>query len=206
MGRVTIGAAIDPSHLDMGNHNSGRHRWRNAGAIENLATLDIRVMRRRGWLVDCSFRSQNLRWKWRISGQSVGAVTITANLTNPFDRHVIAEYELRGEPCRQRIAVIARPTPFAGLRFYFDCPVLHIPCEVLPFGAHGFGSRKANRITYASQGETKLGRLVSAKLKLYERLWPMEGARHAVRGRHRQRISDRYWDLEFEIDRVMDAG
>jgi hypothetical protein len=88
----------------------------------------------------------------------------------------------------------------------FLLPVAHVTCEVLPFGPHGFASRKANRITYASQGETKLGRLVSAKLKLYEKLWPMEESRHAVRGRHRESLWDRYWDLEFAIDQVMDAG
>lgn len=189
----------------MGGLGSGRSRWKNTGTVDDGISLDIRVLRRRGWLVDGACSSQNLRWTSRLRGTLLETCRLTADLRYPADRCIVLEYPINGINHFQKIGLIARTMPFGGQRLFFQCPWLCLACEVMPLGSHGFASRQANKMTYRTQSEGVLGRNSSARAKLHDRLWPLEGHRKAARGKNRERLMDRYLDLEMAADAIMDA-
>ena len=189
----------------MGGTNSGRRRTTNLGTVEQFPRLDIRSLRCHSWLIDGLRLSNELSWTKRGSAALCASAWLIADLRYPFDRHAVVEYNFGDTSHRQHISILARPMPFGGLRFFFLCPILHIPCEVLPYGVHGFASRQANRLTYRTQSETKLGRAVSARMKVEEKLWPTRDPKSAARGANKERLLRRQFDLQWYIDGVIDA-
>lgn len=112
---------------------------------------------------------------------------VTVNLTDPSSGFVVIRFSFNGEPRLQEIALEGRPMRYGGRRYYFICPKLGIPCEVLPSVGGGFASRQAHRLTYRSQSADDLSRLRARADKLERQLWPSDG-RSKPRGRNRARL------------------
>lgn len=171
----------------MGGYSSGRYRTRNRGSIDGLIRLDIRAMRRQGFLRPGAVTSGTQRWTWVATGEETGSVSITVNLTEPDAGFVFVRFSLNGDPRSQEIALASSPMRFGGRRYYFLCPCHHRRCEVLPMIGGVFASRQAHRVTYQSQSNDSLSRLRERSWKLEKRLWPEDGRRRP-RGRNRQRL------------------
>lgn len=175
----------------MGGYSSGRYRERNRGTVDAALRLDIRVMRRRGFLRPGAVTSGVLRWTWTATGEESGSVGVTVNLTEPDAGFVVVRFSLNGEPRVQHIDLVSRPMRYGGRRYYFRCPKQGRACEVLPICGGVFASRQAHRLTYQSQSADQLGRLRDKAWNLEKRLWPEPGSgKRRPRGRNRQRLLD----------------
>jgi hypothetical protein len=87
----------------------------------------------------------------------------------------------------ERVAIECIPCPYGGVRCYFLCPLIGVRCEQLFLADGIFASRKAHKLTYASQSEDELSRARRKVRKLHRQV---EGDfRYArPRGRNRWRI------------------
>lgn len=177
----------------MGGYSSGRYRTRNRGSIESAQRLDMRSIRRLGWLKPGAVCSGVMTWS--RGGERVASMTITANLTNQSAPFLTLAHTVGGEPHDLRIGMEAVPCRFGGHRFYFICPRTWRRCIVLAFGGGQFASREAQRLAYSSQSEDALGRLHRARRKAEARLRG-EGEFVRPRGANRERLLERWIDLE----------
>lgn len=179
----------------MGGSNSGRYRTRNRGTVDAAIRLDIRAMRRQGFIRPGAATSGVLRWTWTATGEETGSVSVTVNLAATDYGSVTVRFNLNGEPRVQEIDVVGRPMKYGGHRYYFRCPKHRRLCEVLPMVGGVFASRQAQRLTYQSQSHTQIDRLRDRALKLEKRLWPKDGKRRA-RGQNRVRLRAAWVDAD----------
>lgn len=184
----------------MGGYNSGRYRTRTRGTVEERPRLDIRVMRRRGFLRPGCIVSGTQSWS--RGGETTASVAVTVNLSDPAAGFVVVRFTLDGEPRVQQIDLAARPMRFGGRRYYFECPRLGDRCEVLPLLGGVFASRQAHRLAYQSQSEDRLGRLHRRSGKLEKRLHPTD--RGPPRGRNRKRLVAALIAAEVARERLFD--
>ncbi len=177
----------------MGGETSGRHRTVNAGRVEDGLRLDMRLLRRRGYLVPETIVSGNVGWKRR--DVSSGAVCLRLDLQVAHGLLTIS-YCRAGEVHLEEVRVVSTPCRYGGRRYYFICPQSGARCELL-ISIHGgpFVSRKAARLTYATQSEDRLARLQTARLKAEKRAFG-RGELPKPRGARAQRLRSRWIDLE----------
>lgn len=173
----------------MGGYSSGRYRERNRGTVEAAIRLDLRVMRRQGFLVPGAVTSGVQRWTWAATGEETGAVNVTVNLADPEAGFVVVRFNLNGEPHVQEIQLAWRPMRYGGRRYYFICPKQYRWCEVLPISGGIFACRQAHRLTYQSQSAGQIDRMRERARRLEKRLWPDKG-KPKPRGRNRKRLLD----------------
>jgi hypothetical protein len=84
----------------------------------------------------------------------------------------------------ERVAIECVPCPYGGVRCYFLCPLIGVRCEQLFLADGIFASRKAHKLTYASQSEDELSRARRKVRKLHRQV---EGDCRYVRPRGRNR-------------------
>lgn len=180
----------------MGGSSSGRYRVRNRGTVESAIRLDIRVMRRRGFLTPGTITTGAQRWTWAATGEQSGSVGVTVNLSDPTSGFMVIRFNLNGEPRVQEIGLASTPMRLGGRRYYFVCPRLGLRCEVLPMVGGLFASRQAHRLTYQSQSSDQLDRLRDRADKLEKRLWPAAGL-PKPRGKRRERLLEA-WSRDSE--------
>jgi hypothetical protein len=171
----------------MGGYSSGRYRTRNRGNLDSAMRLDIRVLRRQGFLKPGAITSGVQRWTWVATGEETGSVSVTVNLADPASGLVVVRFTLNGDPRVQEIRLVSKPMRYGGRRYYFECPRHFRRCEVMPLVGGVFASRQAHRMTYSSQSSDRLSRLRDRSWKLEKRLWPDNG-KGRPRGRNRERI------------------
>jgi len=97
----------------MGGSRSGRHGWR--GVIEQRTRLDIRHLRRNGWLTPGIHN---------LSYSSGSSLTYVAS-----DDHVELRYTLTNEAgeeqqIRKTVPIRRKPCRYGGERLYWLCPEL----------------------------------------------------------------------------------
>lgn len=173
----------------MGGSNSGRYRTRNRGTVDSVIRLDVRVLRRQGFLQPGAVVSGTQRWTWTATGQERGSVGVSVNLAQAEFGTVTVRFNLNDEPRVQEIDLVSRRMRYGGRRYYFRCPRHGRLCEVLPMVGGVFASRQAHRLTYYSQSVDELSRLREKSWKLEKQLWP-DSRKGKPRGRNRQRLLD----------------
>jgi|SRR5579871_3008730 len=189
----------------MGSQRSGRRRTETSGTVEDAPRIDIREWVRWGVICDGERISADRRWGEAANVRDHGSFVVTADLTDPQDRHVLLSGSTSIGRFEQRIELVARPMRFGGLRFFFLCPVSGACCEVLTHGTNGFASAKANGLAYSSQREDQARRWIRASDKLEKRLWPNGDGRLHVRGRNKDRLLERYSEIEDHLDDIMET-
>jgi hypothetical protein len=171
----------------MGSILSGRHRTTSRGVVEQARPLDMRGLKRIGFIQPGRRTSGVMQWKMR--GEAVGAVELVVDLRDP--NFPFAEARLEGaapESPRQRIKLTSTPCRFGGRRYYFACPHTGRRCEVLySRGGGAFASRQAHRLVYQAQSEDDLGRLRRAVERSKERALGLKG-NPRPRGANRERL------------------
>ena len=173
----------------MGGYSSGRYRERNRGTVDAAIRLDLRAMRRQGFLVPGAVTSGVQRWTRTATGEETGSVSVTVNLADPNAGFVVVRFSLNGDPRVQEIPLASRSMRYGGRRYYFLCPKHGRRCEVLPSVGGVFASRQAQRLTYQSQSADQIDRMRDRAHRLEKRLWPDKG-KPRPRGRNRERLLD----------------
>jgi hypothetical protein len=169
----------------MGGVNSGRRRSMHRGAVEQYPAIDLRVLRRAGLLSagQCTYTTLH----WGNQAPEALSVRIFIDLSDADDASMrIDRSEVYGAMA-ERVAIECIPCPYGGVRCYFLCPLIGVRCEQLFLADGIFASRKAHKLTYASQSEDELSRARRKVRKLHRQV---EGDfRYArPRGRNRWRI------------------
>lgn len=187
---------------NMGGYGSGRYRTRNRGTVDAALRLDIRVMRRLGFLVPGATTSGVQRWT--RAGEEAGSVHVAVNLTNPNNGVVAVRFNLNGDPRVQDIQLESRPMRYGGRRYYFVCPKHGRRCEVMPLVGGVFASRQAGRLTYQSQSADQIDRMRDRAHRLEKRIWPANG-KPRPRGRNRERLVEAWSEADSAFENMFAA-
>jgi hypothetical protein len=169
----------------MGGPNSGRRRTVHRGAIEQFPAIDLRVLKRAGLLRvgQCTYTTLN----WRNQALEALSARIFVDLSDTSDASIRVVGSEADGAMAQRAAIECVPCPFGGMRCYFLCPLCGVRCEQLFLADGIFASRKAHKLTYASQSEDELSRARRNVRKLHRQV--QGDFRYArPRGRNRWRL------------------
>ncbi len=148
----------------MGGINSGRKRSVHRGAVEQFPVIDLRVLKRAGLLKPGECMYDTLRWRNQDLEQLEARIFV--DLSDADD----ASMRIAGEVPDQRLVIERVPCPYGGHRCYFLCPLTGTRCEQLFLVDRIFASRKAHRLTYASQSEDELSRIRRKVRKLHRQV------------------------------------
>jgi hypothetical protein len=169
----------------MGGVNSGRRRSIHRGAVEQYPVIDLRVLRRAGLLSagQCTYTTLH----WGNQALEALSVRIFIDLSDTADAAMRIVVSADDGATIDRVAIECVPCPYGGTRCYFLCPLIGVRCEQLFLADGIFASRKAHKLTYASQSENELSRARRKVRKLHRQV---EGDfRYArPRGRNRWRM------------------
>jgi hypothetical protein len=163
----------------MGGINSGRRRSVHRGAVEQFPAIDLRILRRAGLLRPGECTYDTLRWQNQAPEALSARIFIDLSDTGDASMRVI-----NAGAINQRMAIECVPCPYGGVRCYFLCPVDGVRCQQLFLVDGQFASRKAHRLTYASQSEDDLSRI---RRKAYRLCRRVEGDGYHPRPRGRNR-------------------
>ena len=188
----------------MGGSSSGRYRTRNRGTVDAALWLDLRVMRRQGFLVPGAVVSGVQRWTRVATGKESGAVNVTVNLADPDAGFVVVRFNLNDQPKVQTIDLTSTAMRYGGQRYYFLCPKHGRRCEVLPMVDGVFASRQAGRLAYQSQSADQIDQIRDRARALEKRLWPDKG-KPRPRGRNRERLVDAWIEANTAFENMFAA-
>lgn len=113
---------------------------------------------------------------------------------------VTLDFNIDGEPMRQRVPILTTRCNYGGLRHWFGCPGCGRRAAILYLRNRGFACRKCNRIAYASQSEDAMGRAWRRQAKIERKLgddW------HRPKGMHQttyDALLATIWDCEERRD------
>ncbi len=163
----------------MGGINSGRKRSVHRGAVEQFPVIDMRVLKRAGLLKpdECTYYTLC----WQNKDLEKLEVRIFVDLSDEND----ASIRIAGDVPAQRGAIECVLCPYGGYRYYFLCPLSGDRCEQLFVVDNIFASRKAHKLTYASQSEDDLSRARRKARKLQKQV-EGDGRYGRPRGRNRR--------------------
>ncbi len=99
------------------------------------------------------------RWTRVATGEEIGAVNVSVNLTDPENGFVLVSFNLNGEPRSQRIELVSKAMRYGGRRFYFVCLRYGDRCLVMPMVGGVFACRETQRLTYQSQSADQIDRM-----------------------------------------------
>ena len=169
----------------MGGVNSGRRRSIHRGAVEQYPAIDLRVLRRAGLLSagQCTYTTLH----WGNQAPEALSARILIDLSDTSDASMRIVSSGNHGVITDRVAIECVPSPYGGIRCYFLCPLIGVRCEQLFLTDGIFASRKAHKLTYASQSEDELSRAQSKVRKLHRQV--QGDFRYArPRGRNRWRM------------------
>ena len=180
----------------MGGLGSGARRSTHIGDVEEMLALDIRTLRRLGVVAAGECIIDTLHWS--INGLSNASVRLRVDLSDIERGGLMAILgEMPDGAIKQHVAVEMVPSPFGGHRCFFICPFTARRCEVIYYAGGRFGSREAQRLTYAVQGMDDVSRARRKTIKLRDRLCGSGGQRRP-RGSNRIEMVSRLRHAEYE--------
>lgn len=146
--------------------SGGWHRWNKRPTIEELCSLDIRLLKRRGMLQP----GRSTRLTWSRGEQSAGAVWAVGEGDALVLVYCVRVDSGAWEDRRNRIALTWTEPPYGGQRPWFLCPACTRRVAVLYNGGQGFVCRHCTRRPYGSQGETPQERSIRKVCTMRTRL------------------------------------
>jgi len=189
----------------MGGYLSGRPRSVNRGAVEEVLHLDMRYLRRNGFIVPGYRRTAFLHWTRQ--GIRTASIAVIVDLSDPGREFATLLYSFRGNRIEQYVTIDAVPCRYGGFRYYFLCPDTGARVETLVPSDIADGrciSRSAAALSYASQSETELDRLWRAQEKAADKAFGRNG-HPRPRGENKRRLEQRWEDLSGIVDRLVIA-
>lgn len=180
----------------MGGIGSGARRSTHIGNVEEMLALDIRALRRLGVIApgECIIDTVH----WSIGGLRTASARLRIDLSDVERGGVMTIIGgMADDATKQDVAIEMMPSPFGGHRCYFICPLIARRCEVIYYGRGRFGSREAQRLSYAVQSMNDLSRARRKVAKLRSRLCGSDGQARP-RGRNRIDTVSRLREAEYE--------
>lgn len=180
----------------MGGIGSGARRSTHIGNVEGMLALDMRKLRRLGVVRSGECTCDTVHWS--IDGLRTASAQLRIDLSDIERGGVMAiSGNMPDGAIKQLVAIEMVPTPFGGHRCYFICPITARRCEVIYYAGGRFGSRGAQRLSYAVQAMNDLSRARRKVAKLRSRLCG-SGGQPRPRGRNRIDTVRRLHQAEFE--------
>lgn len=167
----------------MGGIGSGARRSTNIGNVEEMLALDIRILRRLGVVRAGEYTYDTVHWS--IGGLRAFSARLRVDLSDIERGGVMGIVaDLPDGAIKQGVAIEMVRSPFGGYRCYFVCPITAQRCEVIYYAGGRFGSREAQRLSYAVQSMNECSRARRKVSKLRSRLCG-SGGQPRPRGRNR---------------------
>lgn len=181
----------------MGGIGSGARRSTHIGNVEEMLALDIRKLGRLGVVRPGECTCDTVHWS--IGGLSTASARLRIDLSDIERGGVMTiSGDMPGGAITQHVAIELMPSPFGGHRCYFICPVTTRRCEVIYYAGGRFGSREAQKLSYAVQGMNEVSRARRKAAKLRSRLCGSDG-QPRPRGRNRIDTVRRLRMVNFEV-------
>lgn len=191
----------------MGGRGSGNwHRWNTKTTLEQTRRIDIRYMKKRGLLKPGYGGSLS----WSCNGEPDGDIRYQC-----FEQWLQLSFRSRfngeeWESIKQTIWFDRTPCNYGGERLWFLCPRCDRRVGVL--SGHGtlFLCRHCYQLSYRSQQEGRIERLISQKHKLGKRLFEHYehgegwGKKKGMHWNTYQRLYARYQALERQWCQLME--
>jgi hypothetical protein len=150
----------------MGGRGSGRCRWSNQTTTEGTCRIDIRYLRKIGWLEELRVGTLS----WNCDGEPSGSVNVKT-LGNRMELSFRARvYGGDWESIEQTINFVTTPCNYGGNRKWFLCPGCLARVALLYAGGTHFLCRHCYRLPYSSQQETFTDRMMRKCRKIRTRL------------------------------------
>ncbi|RIA46558.1 hypothetical protein DFR49_1100 [Hephaestia caeni] len=176
----------------MGGINSGRRRSIHRGTVEQFPAIDLRILRRAGLLRPSECTYDTARWQNQAPEALSARIFIDLSDTSDASMRIVGAGAIN-----QRVTIECVPCPYGGVRCYFLCPVDGVRCQQLFLADGQFASRKAHRLTYASQSENDLSRARRKAHRLRRRV-EGDGLYPRPRGRNRWQKMQQLRSAEFD--------
>jgi hypothetical protein len=196
----------------MGGFGSGRPSGTGRAKAEGCRSLDVNRLHREG----CLRSGWSGIWQWTREGERVAWI----NLLAAFDRLDLT-YNVRigggdWEDVSESVRIVHAGCSYGGARPYFICPgvVSGRICErrvaKLYKSTRYFLCRHCNRLSYASQSEDALGRILRRANKIRQRLGGDPGMASSFPTRPKgmwrrtyERLSGRTFEIEMCAEEAM---
>jgi len=151
----------------MGGCGSGSwSRWGRKATTDEVKRIDIRFLKKQGWLIP----GVHGKLSWSCGGQPSGSVNYQVK---PDELILNYAYRTSGEewsPFTETVQLDKTPCHYGGYRQWFLCPHCRRRVVVLYGAGIRFLCRKCNILTYASQNEDALSRMMRKSGKVRSQL------------------------------------
>lgn len=156
---------------------------------EHCKRLDVRRWQREGVLRP----GVAGMWTWSDSatGERRGRIGYSVG-----GGYVNLNYLINDKPSNQQIALVHTSVNYGGVRPWFVCPVRGERVAVLFLRAGRFACRQCQRIAYASQSDSALGRTWRKQAKAEAKLGPNWARPMGMHFTTRERLLSIIWDCE----------
>jgi len=148
----------------MGGYMSGRSGWRRK--VESQHKVDIRWMKRKGWLYDGCGGS--LRWSSR--GEETGSISYRVTSDKITLMYRSRKNDGEWEPVESGIRLERTPCNYGGERVWMRCPCCLRRCAIIYIISKQPACRKCYNLAYHSEGETRLDRAMRQARKAQVKL------------------------------------
>ena len=183
----------------MGARLINQPRTRNVGYVDEAPALKISDLRLRGMLFIQGEVGGSTGVAWLRDGREILRRFIAQRFNREMENAIWMLSDL-SDAEGQWISLTSKPMHLGGRRWWFICPITGKPCDILYCVGGIFASRAAHRLTYRSQSQGWLDRILSDRDKLAARLEGTPG-RGPARGRRRRRAEEQM----VYVQRVIDA-
>lgn len=140
----------------MGGIGSGAGRSKHIGNVEDVLSLDVRVLRRLEVLRAGECMCDTVRWSMNSLSAPKARLRIDLSDIERGGIMTIVTHMPDGA-INQSIAIEAVPSALGGWRCYFVCPVTARRCEILYYAAGRFASRQGqSRARSAAVGSSAM--------------------------------------------------
>jgi hypothetical protein len=174
------------------------YRWNKKTTMEETKRIDIRYMKNRGLLKP--FKTGSLNWS--VGGEPSGDIRYTCHHDYLQLNYRYRENGEEWQPVEEKVFFDRTPCNYGGERLWFLCPRCGRRVVVLSGYGARFLCRHCYGLSYGSQNEGALDRLVGQKHKLGARIFEHYeygegwGKRKGMHWKTFHRLNARYEALE----------
>lgn len=151
----------------MGGRGSGtRYRGSKQTTIEEVCKIDIRYLKKHGWLDGLAVGTLS----WNCDGEPSGSIGVKTLGDRMVLNYRNRSYDDDWESIEQTVHFDKTPCNFGGHRYWFICPQCATRVAILCAGGSLFLCRHCYRLPYASQTETYHDRILRKQRKIEDRI------------------------------------
>lgn len=159
----------------MGGRGSGNYcRWGSTTTMEETKRIDIRYLKKQGWFN--GYRSHGTL-SWNCGDEPSGYINAEYDGDYMLLKYRYRENGGDWEGVELRVNLTTTSCNYGGSRKWFICPNIHCQRRVGVLSGHGkyFLCRHCYKLSYGSQNETRLDRMIRARNKLEDKIFDETG-------------------------------